>query len=457
MNEIKFNGIKNFEEKSEFEKYYKELWSLTPHYYSNWPTKEEIQNKKDEFSIIYNDDKTPKFDNEEWKHLPGNEVYEVSSLGRIKYDGKFIRQDDPYKDGYLILLQPDKPDNFPKIDTSTYVYTFVAKTFLGKKDGDGLHVHHIDNNGYDCSVANLVLLTPQQHRAVHRNRPLNDELLKEFLKPQRRYSEEKIKLHLTNYKLNKGIKVCGKWTNGNYYSHILPNKFMNFIDVSYKEEFKKLYKDLNPHIHQYFSHLTSSQALCFNLFFPLVHEKRLDIIDSKCSETSNENFEYTEPDSFEDIKSEKEKTNFDFFFRSNNRKYFFEIKYTEETFGYVSSFVSGDKHDSKYQKYYKEQLAEVAPSLTNEKDFFDNYQLWRNICHVYDRRTKEINEVYFVCLKDRTDLEQDVKDAIKKCKNDYKKHIHFLSIEKIVKDALTIQNEKLHKHYLEFFDKYLDY
>ena len=46
------------------------------------------------------------------------------------------------------------------------------------------------------------------------------------------YSEEKIKLHLTNYKLNKGIKVCGKWTNGNYYSHILPNKFMNFIDVS---------------------------------------------------------------------------------------------------------------------------------------------------------------------------------------------------------------------------------
>ena len=27
----------------------------------------------------------------------------------------------------------------------------VLKTLIGKKDGDGLHVHHIDNNGYDCS------------------------------------------------------------------------------------------------------------------------------------------------------------------------------------------------------------------------------------------------------------------------------------------------------------------
>ena len=60
-------------------------------------------------------------------------------------------------------------------------------------------------------------------------------------------------------------------------------------------------------------------------------------------------------------------------------------------------------------------------------------------------------------LKDRKDLEQDVKDAIKKCKSDYKKHIHFLSIEKIVKAALSVNNEKLHNHYLEFFDKYLDY
>lgn len=452
MSEIKFNGIKNFEEKKEFEKYYEELWSMTPHFYTNWPTKEEINEKREQFQKIYNSDEF--FENEKWDSLPGNSHYEISTLGRVKYDGTFIKQADPYKDGYLVLVQPE---NFPEINTSTNVYTFVAKTFLGKKDGDGLHVHHLDNNGFDCSVSNLVLLTPEQHRAVHRNRKLNSNELEEFLKPQRRYSEEKIKLHLSNYKINKGIKECGKWSNGNYYSHILPNEIDNLINVSYEEEFKKLYTRLKPHIHQYFSHLTSSQALCFNLFYPLVLENKLDIIDRNCVNSSNADFEHIEEDSFEDMKSEKEKTNFDFFFISNNIKYFFEVKYTEETFGYVSSFNKGDKHDIKYQRYYKKQLAEIASPLIKEKEFFDNYQLWRNICHVYDCKTKKINEVYFVYLKDRKELEQDVKDAIKKCKSEYKKHIHFLSIEKIVKDTLSVNNEKLHNHYLEFFDKYLDY
>ena len=305
MNEIIFNGIKNFEEKKDFEKYYDELWNMTHHFYFNWPTQEEINKKREQFSVIYNSDKY--FENEKWSYLPGNDHYEISTLGRVKYDGTFITQTDPYNDGYLVLVQPK---DFPEIDTSTNVYTFVAKTFLGKRDGDGLHVHHLDNNGFDCSVSNLVLLTPEQHRAVHRNRKLNSKQLEDFLRPQRRYSEDKIKLHLTNYKINKGITDCGKWSNGKFYSHILPDELMNFIDVSYKEEFQELYKKLTPHIHQYFSHLTSSQALCFNLFYPLVLEKRLNILDSKCSETSNEEFEYVDSDSFEDIKSEKEKTNF---------------------------------------------------------------------------------------------------------------------------------------------------
>lgn len=456
MDNTKFNGIKNFEEKKEFEKYYEELWNLTPHYYSNWPTPEEMENQKKKFSKIFNDDKNQKFDNEKWEYLPCNTHYEVSSLGRIKYDKQFIKQNDSYKDGYLTLVQPE---NFPKIDTSTYVYTFVAKTFLGKKDGDGLHVHHLDNNGYDCSIENLVLLTPQQHRAVHRNRLLNKVELEDFLKPQKRYSEDKIKLHLSDYKINKIIQECGKWNNGKFYSHILPNEKDNLINVSYKEQFEELYNQKKAHIHQYFSHLTSSQALCFNLFYPLVLENKLDVIDPACKESSNENFEYIDQDSFEKMKSEKEKTNFDFFFISNNKKYFFEVKYTEETFGYVSSFKPNDKHDKKYQSYYKSQLSEISSSdnEVTEKEFFDNYQLWRNICHVYDCKTNKINEVYFVYLKDRTDLEQDVKDAIKKCKPEYKKHIHFLTIEKIVKDALSVNNEKLHNHYLEFFDKYLDY
>lgn len=65
--------------------------------------------------------------------------------------------------------------------------------------------------------------------------------------------------------------------------------------------------------------------------------------------------------------------------------------------------------------------------------------------------------MYFVCLKDRTDLIQDVEDAKKLCLKDYREHIHVLKIEDLVKKALEVKNDKLHNHYLEFFDKYLNY
>ena len=95
-------------------------------------------------------------------------------------------------------------------------------------------------------------------------------------------------------------------------------------------------------------------------------------------------------------------------------------------------------------------MEKIAPSV-DKKGFFDNYQLWRNICHVTE------GEVYFVCLKDRTDLIQDVEDAKKLCIKDYREHIHVLKIEDLVKKALEVKNDKLHNHFLEFFDKYLNY
>ena len=39
----------------------------------------------------------------------------------------------------------------------------------------------------------------------------------------------------------------------------------------------------------------------------------------------------------------------------------------------------------------------------------------------------------------------------------FREHIHVLKIEDLVKKALEVKNDKLHGHYLEFFDKYLNY
>lgn len=445
--ELNFTGKKQLSSE-EFIKYYDKLWKLAPHSF-NWPSDEEIKELKCKREKIYNSDKEV-LDGESWRELPGIKSYKISTFGRVKINKKLLKQADAVgKTGYLVLV---KPDEKTKVNTSTFVYTLVAKAFLGKTDGDGLHVHHIDNNGYDCSVKNLILLTAEQHKIVHLDRFLTPSQIKDALNPKKRYSEDTLKLHLSNYKIEKLTTDCGVWKrNGKKYAHILPDCRQNLIDVSYKKDFDKLYEKQHKNLHIYFSHLTSSQALCFNLFYPICITKKFELIDERCDKNTTFHFEYTEKDSFEKQKDKKDKTNFDFFLQCNDNKFYFEVKYTEQVFGHVAKVEDGDQHDKKYNDYYKAQLKDIAPKIT-KKEFFNNYQLWRNICHVI------YGTVFFVCLKDRIDLISDVEDAIKQCNKKYQNKIKILKIEDIVKKVLQSQSdEAIKRHYIEFSKKYLEY
>lgn len=93
-----------------------------------------------------------------WKPFPLDAEYTVSNLGRIKYKGIIQKQKDD-KIQYVTLAD----ENLRK----DYVYNFAAYTFLGKKEGDGYHVHHITNDGYYNTTENLVLLTQEEHSFVH--------------------------------------------------------------------------------------------------------------------------------------------------------------------------------------------------------------------------------------------------------------------------------------------------
>lgn len=93
-----------------------------------------------------------------WKTFPFDKNYTVSNLGRIKYKGIIQKQKDE-KIGYVTLS-----DNNLRHD---YIYNFVAFTFLGKIEGDGMHVHHITNDGYYNTTENLILLTKDEHSYVH--------------------------------------------------------------------------------------------------------------------------------------------------------------------------------------------------------------------------------------------------------------------------------------------------
>lgn len=171
---MNFTG-KNSLTDAEFLQNYEQLWEKAPHE-NNWPSKQEIAEKKQEGMKRYNakEDNLPE---EEWRDVPNCGHYSVSSMGRVKYKGTIVSQNDAVQTGYLKL---DADKEMP-VDHSVNVYTLVAKAFLGKKEGDGYDVHHIDNNGYDNRPENLILLTRTQHNAAHLKEKLSQEALKMFL------------------------------------------------------------------------------------------------------------------------------------------------------------------------------------------------------------------------------------------------------------------------------------
>ena len=87
----------------------------------------------------------------------------MSNLGRIKLNGILVHQDDENYNGILRMtdtIEKKRSDNISK-----EVYDFIAKAFLGETSNK--HVHHINNNGYDCRPENLILLEKDEHSKVH--------------------------------------------------------------------------------------------------------------------------------------------------------------------------------------------------------------------------------------------------------------------------------------------------
>ena len=123
--------------------------------------------KEDE---AYKRDSLVNMDNEEWRFLMNQYYtkYAVSNLGRVAFLDKdkfyhILEQDDDYSKYYLRL----DPKRIYKVDHQIEVYKLIAMGFLGKQIGDGYDVHHKINDGYNCRPANLMLLTREQHNAVH--------------------------------------------------------------------------------------------------------------------------------------------------------------------------------------------------------------------------------------------------------------------------------------------------
>jgi len=159
--------------------------------------------------------------------------------------------------------------------------------------------------------------------------------------------------HLADYKVSAlGVKKNGIWRkNRREYAHILPCELQRLsILEPYRDEFWTYFRKAHIKLHSDFHHLSSSQAMCFNLFFPFIAEER------KHSQILREIFSIDgtiEDARFEVVLHPVEGTNFDFCIETAESRKLFEVKLTESDFGKAKS---DDSHISKFETVYSPAL-----------------------------------------------------------------------------------------------------
>lgn len=186
-----------------------------------------------------------------------------------------------------------------------------------------------------------------------------------------------LKQHLSQYKLSKiGVTENGVWRrNKQPYSHILPfrHQELNILEP-FRREFWKYYATSGIKLQSDFHHLNSSQAMCFNLFFPFMsdenaHLQLLPRILGIDDTISNPQFEF--------VLGSTEGTNFDFGLMGRDARYLFELKLTEQNFGTTKP---DDRHKKKFEEVYRPRLAGMLHEPFCSCEFFlRHYQLMRNI------------------------------------------------------------------------------
>ncbi len=180
--------------------------------------------------------------------------------------------------------------------------------------------------------------------------------------------------HLTQYKIN----VLGIQDSGLFHyrgiplpvSHILPTGHheSNLLEA-YRHQFFVWHKAqlLDPagskiKLHQFFHHLNSSQALCINLFYPLILEKALPLflqfMGLKAGGDLKSEFEKASP-----IEETARRTSFDFYIEDeNSHQIFVEVKYTENGFGRAKD---DEEHRKKFRNTYA-PMVKASPFLQGE-------------------------------------------------------------------------------------------
>jgi hypothetical protein len=131
--------------------------------------------------------------------------------------------------------------------------------------------------------------------------------------------------------------------------------------------------------------------MCFNFFFPLLFEKKLELITGYLG-FPEEKIDYKsvrfEMLSELEIAYGRRPTNFDIYFKTESgKKFYFEIKYTEYDFGKAPKDKENrEDYDAdyieKFNSMYSNHLDAIKPNSRGCNQFLGNYQLMRNLIHI---------------------------------------------------------------------------
>lgn len=310
---------------------------------------------------------------------------------------------------------------------------------------------------YDKTIRKSVLIPNERQLSVGDETDVLESDLCSDLYEDKYYkylsSTKNVRNHLIEYGKKRNLLLNGKWNNVSY-THILQNEKDNLLlSYGYDKVLYEIYEKqkIAGNIHAGFSNLNSSQAFAFNFFSPLIEEARNGVNLFKTLLHDNY-LELPIQCKFEEVLPE-DNTQLDFYLTSEKKRYTFEVKYTENAFGDTDK---DEHHQIKYNNYYCKKLDSIVSSYNAkefENQFFEEYQLWRNLCGLCIENTI----VCFVFHKYRTDLEKKIEIAKKILKTDeLKKRIKIIKVDDFVEEIIKSGSEKQKRFYSEFKEKYLD-
>ena len=186
------------------------------------------------------------------------------------------------------------------------------------------------------------------------------------------------KKHFSRYRKERlGVSEQGLWKKTPY-GHIRPKALrkLNIIETARREFWTYASKDIK--LRKYFHHLNSSQAMCFNLFFPALG--RSDLLAAVIGTQKD----YTNESEFEFVPDRGEGSHFDFLVAIKHEAGIgVEVKYTETEF---ASAKPNRRRKKMLETIYRPRLiGKVHERFLEKESFFANYQLLRKISFIGER------------------------------------------------------------------------